>query len=225
MIQIVAGEVGGQEPSFARSRCCRSPPAARALRRRGRLSDYHQPTMRPPALRALLIAVVVSLAGCTVATVETPDPKVIPSGALVPQGEEPTGEVVELGGAQALDIGWRYAIYPSADGWCTQLETTVLTSAACGDPLPKGDAAFGGVSAGQLEPNGIRTFDGLVTSETATVWLIGEGGLRAPATLMSAEPAGLDALAFVGFAPADVTVTHLQAVAMNGDVLETYEVP
>lgn len=174
---------------------------------------------------ALVVALGAVLAACTVTTVETPDPRAIPTGSLQPQADAATGEVVELGQGQALDIGWRYAIYPSEGGWCTQLETSIVTSAGCGDLLPSGDEAFGSVAQGELEPGGVQTVDGIVTSETATVWLIGEGNLRAPATLMSLEPADLDARAFVGFAPPDVTLTHLQAVAQNGDVLETYELP
>lgn len=161
------------------------------------------------------------LAGCSVTPAETVDPAAIPSGSLQPMGPEATGPVAELGSGVALDRGWRYSIYPTEDGWCTQLEMGGGASAGCGDILPEEDAVFGGVGSGEMA--GIQTVEGLVTAEAATVWLIGEDNVRAPAALMSLEPAGLEHLAFVGFAPPDIVLTHLQAVAANGDVLDTIE--
>ena len=171
----------------------------------------------------ILVATLIVLGGCAVTPVETPNPSEVPSGTLRPQGGEPTGQIVELGQGVALDHGWRYALYPSDDGWCTQLEMVGVASTRCGDALPVGDDVFGGFGSGEVA--GIQTVDGFVTADVATVWLIGEDNVRAPATLMSLEPAGLEHLAFVGFAPSDIVLTHLMAVAANGDVLETIEVP
>jgi hypothetical protein len=171
----------------------------------------------------MVVAILIVLGGCAVTSVETPDPAAVPSGTLRPHGSEPTGDIVELGQGVALDHGWRYSIYPSDDGWCTQLELSGVSSAGCGDPLPAGGDVFGGIGFG--EAAGIQTVEGMVTADTATVWLIGEDNMRAPATLMSLEPAGLEHLAFVGFAPPDIVLTHLMAVARNGDVLDTIEVP
>jgi hypothetical protein len=39
------------------------------------------------------------------------------------------------------------------------------------------------------------------------------------------DPAGLEGVAFVGVVPEDMTVTHVQAMAASGEVLETYELP
>jgi hypothetical protein len=173
------------------------------------------------------IALAVTVAGCgftEVVTPEPPDPAAIPSGPIEAHGEEPTGPIVEVGSGQLQGIGWRYVVYPAEEGWCTQLETPSVVTSACGDPVPAGDQAFGSVGHGDGEGD-TTAVDGIVSADTATVWLIGEGGRRSPATLMSLEEAGLEAQAFVGFAPPGVTLTHLQAVAWNGRVLETYELP
>ncbi len=167
------------------------------------------------------LAAMLALGGCAVAEVETPDPAEIPSASLQPMGAEPTGPIVELGSAVALGWGWRYSIYPSRDGWCTQLELAEVASTSCGPLLPEGDDVFGSIGSGEMA--GIQTIAGAVSADTATVWLIGEENVRAPAVLMSLEPAGLEHRAFVGFAPADIVLTHLQAIAANGAVLDTID--
>ena len=178
--------------------------------------------MRQPAVRALVALMVggLVLAACDVAIVETPDPAAIPSGTIEPAGDDATGPVVELGSGTTGEIGWRYSIYPSGDAWCVQLETASAHSALCGDPLPEEEKAFGLVakSDGQI-------VDGTVNDETHTVWLVEERGGRVPATMMPLEEAGLEGKAFVGFVPDEMTLTHLQAVALSGEVLETYELP
>ena len=42
---------------------------------------------------------------------------------------------------------------------------------------------------------------------------------------MPLDEAGLEGQAFVGFMPAEATPTHIQAVALSGEILATYEVP
>jgi hypothetical protein len=168
---------------------------------------------------------LVVLAGCTAVRVETPDPAAVPDGPLEAQGEEATGPVVELGSGVNEGLGWRYAIYPSEDGWCTQLETAAVTASGCGDILPADDRAFGSVGRGSALTGGVIPVEGIVTAETATVWLVNEAGFRMPAKLMPLEDAGLEGQAFVGFVPPDVTISHVQAVAISGEVLETYELP
>jgi hypothetical protein len=64
-----------------------------------------------------------------------------------------------------------------------------------------------------------------VTGEIVTVSLIAEDGRRMPATLMPLEPAGLEGQAFVAFVPPDITITHLQALVLSGEILQTYELP
>jgi hypothetical protein len=177
-----------------------------------------------PAAAALLLGLLV--AGCAITTVETPDPASIPAGPLEPGGDDATGPIVELASGQEFDTGWRYSIYPSEAGWCTQLETVGLVSTGCGDLPPAEEVgAFGAVGRGTLEATGVHVIEGLVGSTTATVWLIGENGFRTPAVLLPLEDAGLEANAFLGFAPPDATLTHVMAVKSNGDVLETYELP
>lgn len=181
-------------------------------------------------LRAGLLALLLTAAaGCgvtTIATDEAPDPQVIPSGPPSPAGDEATGPVVEVGSGRVSDIGWRYVVYESASGVCTQFETVAMTSTGCGSLLPEEGRAFGGVGQLESQPGGIRPIEGIVTSEIFTVWLIDEGsGARLPAILMPLEEAGLEGQAFVGFAPEGMTVTHLQALRMNGEILETYELP
>ena len=181
-------------------------------------------------LRSGLLAMLLAGAGgcglTTVGTAEAPDPGMIPSGPPSPAAEEATGPVVEVGSGRVADIGWRYVVYESASGVCTQFETVEVTSTGCGALLPEEGRAFGGVGQLESQPGGIRPIEGIVTSEIFTVWLIDESsGARLPAILMPLEEAGLDAQAFVGFPPEGMTVTHLQALRMNGEILETYELP
>ena len=172
-------------------------------------------------MRALagLLALAVGLIGCDLVAVDPPDPAAIPSGSIEPRGAVATGPAIEVGSGVSSGIGWRYVMFPSEDGWCTQLETGSATRTGCGDLVAEEGRAFGGV--GHSGP----IVEGIVTEETATVWVIAEGGGKLPATLMPLEEAGLEGQAFVGILPADEVVTHLQAVKFNGDVLETYELP
>ena len=177
--------------------------------------------MRGAALALMLVAIT----GCTAVPVETRDPAAIPDGPLEAMGDDATGPVVELGSDVSEGLGWRYAIYPSGDDWCTQLEMVEFTAAGCGDILPVDGAAFGSVGRGEHRSNGVTPIEGIVTAEIFTVSLIADDGRRMPATLMSLEPAGLEGQAFVVFVPPDTIITHLQALAMSGEVLETYELP
>jgi len=174
---------------------------------------------------ALLLAAAV-LAACQAVPIETPNRSAIPSGSIVPHGADATGPAVELGSGRAFGIGWRYAIYPSGDEWCTQFETVGVATSGCGDLLPEEGRAFG--SVGRLAPDsGIPgPVEGVVSEEVATVWLVdGETGGRVPAILMQLDDAGLEGSAFVGFTPEGMTITHLQAVKRSGEIVETFELP
>jgi hypothetical protein len=169
---------------------------------------------------------VTALAACSIASVETPDPAAIPSGSLAAVASDATGPVVELGSSDAEGIGWRHAIYPAGEGWCTQLEVAGAVATTCGELLPTGDPAFGGVGVNYVGPDDRQVIDGIASEETFTVWLIeNDSQRRFPATLMPLDPAGLDGVAFVGVPPEDMTVTHVQAMAASGEILETYELP
>ena len=123
-------------------------------------------------------------------------------------------------------IGWRYVIYPSADGWCLQFETVQVMSTGCGDLLPQEGSAFGSVSRVGEAPEGLSPIEGIVSSDIATVFLIdNETQERVPAKLLALEETGLDAKAFIGFQPEGMTVTHLQAIRFSGEIVETYELP
>lgn len=166
------------------------------------------------------------LVGCTAVQVDSPDPAAIPSGSLVALDEEATGPIVELGSSTTEGIGWRYAVYPAGDAWCTQLEMVNVVSSVCGDLLPPENAAIGPVSVTDVEPGERQVIDGVASEETFTVWLIENDSQRRFAAIpMPLDAAGLDGIAFVGIAPEQMTVTHVQAMARSGEVLETYELP
>jgi len=178
-------------------------------------------------LGVVAVLAAVALGGCAdepVAT-PTPDPAAVPSGSLQPLADEASGPVVELGQGQTLDTGWRYSIYPTGDEeWCTQLETSPFVTTSCHDAGPGAGGTFGVVTRSPDDAGAaVQTVDGVVSPDVATVWMVAEDSRRAPATLMSLEPAGLEGAAFVGFAPREVRLTHLQAVAANGEILETFE--
>ena len=177
------------------------------------------------ARRIAPLALVLAIAGCAVTSVVTPDPAAVPDGPLEAVGGEATGPIVAVGGGQHAGLGWRYAIYPSGDEWCTQLELVELTAGGCGDLLPAEGKAFGSVGRGQVLSGGVTPIDGIVSAEAVTVSLVNEAGFRMAAQLMPLEEAGLEEQAFIAFVPPDVTFTHVQAIASTGEVLETYELP
>jgi hypothetical protein len=169
---------------------------------------------------------LAALTACTVAEVETPDPEAFLSGDPVAIGADPTGPVTELDSGQAFDLDWRYVTYESADGWCTELQMAEVTSTGCGPDreLPEGEH-LAGVGVMDALESGVTPVDGIVSDEIVTVFIIDQQQGRVPATLMPLEEAGLSGQAFIGFMPSDGTVTHVQAVALSGEILGTYEVP
>jgi hypothetical protein len=177
-------------------------------------------------VRASLVAFLVGAfaAGCGIATVEQPDPAEIPEGPLEVTGPDATGPIVELGRGRTLGIGWRYAIYPSADGWCTQLELTSFSSSGCGDLLPPEGSAFGSVGSG-APSDGPTPVEGIVRAAVAEVWLVASSGQRIETTLMPLTEAGLEGKAFVGFAPAASTPSSLVAIDDDGQEMETFDLP
>lgn len=175
---------------------------------------------------SMLVALML-LGACSAVPATTPDPRAIPSGSPVAHGPEAaTGPILELGTGRSEGIGWRLLAYQAADEWCTQLETGLVTSASCGDPAPPDDSAFAIADSFAVGSAGLVGVEGIVSSETATVWIVdAETSGRVPAQVWSLEDVGVDGKAFAGVAPAEMTVTHLLAVAFNGRVLETYELP
>ena len=177
-------------------------------------------------LTAEVALAAVLVAGCsTVTRVASPDPATIPSGDPVAHGGDAIGPVTVLTSDRVLGIGWRLAIYESADGQCLQFETTDLAESGCGDLLPTGDATFGGVSAGDPDV-AFRPIYGIVRADVATVFLIdSETQQRVPAKLVPLDEAGMQGQAFIGFQPEGWTITDLQALELSGEIVETYELP
>ena len=189
--------------------------------------------VRRPALALAVLA--LGLAGCgSIASVEgQPDVGQIPSGPLQATGGDADGPVTEVGSGRTLGIGWRYSIYASADGICTQLELANMASAGCGSgPLIPEDSVFGSIGSSGGGPGGPGTaaetptpVEGIVTSRAAAVWIVTDSGARLPTTLMSLEVADHDAKAFVGFLPADQIAARVVATDADGEVLGAYELP
>jgi hypothetical protein len=144
-----------------------------------------------------------------------------------PIGAEATGPVTDLGSGQVLDLDWRYVIYESAEGWCTELQMVEVTSTSCGpDLLPPEGVHI--ASAGALQPlgNGVTPVAGIVSEEIHTVSVVDTGDVRRlPGVLMPLDEAGLEGQAFVAFMPADMTPTHIQALLRSGEIVQTYELP
>lgn len=166
---------------------------------------------------ATLLAAAVGLAACVGAPSPSPADRF-----LEPIGENATGPVTELGAGTGADVAWRVGTYPTPGGPCLQLAVGDDLSARCDDLLPIGDAAIGSVGSRTAGAGGATVVDGLVSGEVATLWLVAGSVARLPAVLV---PLGEDEdpRAFVGIMPAEVELTHLQAVAANGEVLETRE--
>jgi hypothetical protein len=181
------------------------------------------------AVRAARIGLtLLFVAGCTVTSVvEEPDPASVPSGEPVAVGAEATGPVTALGSGQVLDLGWRYVIFESAEGWCTELQMVEVTSTGCGpDLLPPEGEHIG--SAGALQPlaNGVTPVAGIVSEDIHTVWVVDDADMRRlPGVLMPLDGAGLEGQAFVAFMPADRTPTHVQALVESGEIVQTLELP
>jgi hypothetical protein len=175
------------------------------------------------ARSVLLVVAVVLLAGCQPGPVEetpTPDPAAIPSGSPQAIGATATGPIVELGSGVLSGLGWRYLVYPSDLGWCTQLDTAAATQTDCRGVDPDEGNAFGTVNR-----NG-RVVHGIATPDATTVWLVVGNTPTIPAFLMPLSEAGVEGgVAFVGIAPTGTEVTHVMAVKFNGEVLGTLELP
>ena len=173
---------------------------------------------------------VLALGGCAIVQVGgQPDPAAIPTGPLHATGGDAVGPVTEVGRGRTLGIGWRYAVYDTADGLCTQLEVANMTSAGCsaGPLMPEGTVfgmvgSSGDVGGASESPTPV---DGIVSSQAAAVWIMTGSGARLATTLMPLAGAGHDAKAFVGFVPAGARAVGVVASDAAGEVLETYQLP
>jgi hypothetical protein len=176
----------------------------------------------------LTVVLAMALAACAATPAGPTDLAASPTPTdpfLRPHGDDATGPVEELGSGTAFDTDWRLGIYPTADGWCTQLSVVGLLGARCGDLEPEPDAVFRSVATQTSEATGATVVDGIVSEQTATVWLVAANQQRVPAVLVSLGDQGVEGQAFVGLMPPGLEATHLQAVALNGAILETIELP
>jgi hypothetical protein len=181
-------------------------------------------TASPFRASLITLVVMVLIGGCAIVRVEELDPAEVPDGPLEDMGFEATGQITELGRGRTLGIGWRYAIFEIADGWCTQLEMASLSSTGCGDLPPDEGTAFGSVGSGGPS-DGLSPVEGLVSSNVSEVWITTSSGQRIETILMPLAEAGLDGKAFLGFAPPGVTPATLVAIGSDGEELETFDLP
>jgi len=156
--------------------------------------------------------------------VEEPNPGEIPAGqpAAISGAPEPIGPIVEIGRGRSLGFGWRYVVYESTDGVCTQLELAGGGGSGCGSILPPAGEVFGSIGSGSSS-SGPTTVEGMVTADVASVrvQLVNGGGVDV--VMMSLEPAGLTGKAFVGIAHVGTEVESITALGEDGEVIETFE--
>ena len=174
-------------------------------------------------LRLGLAAVLtMALSACAITSVDRLDTGAIPTGPIQPLGEEATGEIVRLGQGRTLGIGWRYAIYESALGWCSQLEMAGVASTGCGGPVPAQGATFGSVSHGGAA-GAPSSVDGVVAPGVAEVWITSSDGERFPSVLMPLAQAGLAGNAFLAFLPAGAIAASVEALDAEGEIVDVYD--
>ena len=173
--------------------------------------------------RALLAALALLLSGCWATAVDGDDLSTIPAGPPVALGADARGPVIVVGSGRSEGIGWRYSVYESARGTCSQLELGNLGTAGCGDLLPVGNAAFGSIGTTEASAS-YRYAEGIVSSDVPQLFVEMENGERLRVGLMPLAPAGYEAQAFVVFIPAGDTPDHLAAEDGDGVQLGTFEI-
>src|SRR5262245_38143538 len=110
------------------------------------------------------IAALVMVSACTPTTIDiSPDASAVPSGEPTAHGPEATGPIAVVGSGVVSDRGWRYVVYESADGLCTQLELAEVITNGCGDLLPADGDALGSVNVEDALDGGITPVDGIVS--------------------------------------------------------------
>lgn len=170
-----------------------------------------------------LVVLALALVGCS-GLDRMPTPAPTPTGDPFeqPQGDPASGPVVEVGAGSAFETPWRYAMYPTDEAWCVQIEAGGAVDARCDDVLPADGEVLGSIGVRTAAGNGATVVDVVATTEVATVWLVTGPAGRVPAVGMP-PPDAIDGQAWVGVLPGDLTLTHVQAVGFNGQVLETVD--
>lgn len=132
-------------------------------------------------------------------------------------GADATGPLQVVAQGQHQGMAWRYSVYPSNDGWCTQLETGSGASVGCGADPPGDDAAISMIGWGM--DGALTTLDAVVVPEAAQVVVRSADGRSIQADLFPVALDGADfqvALVFTQQAELE-SITVLDA---DGEVLE-----
>jgi hypothetical protein len=163
------------------------------------------------------------LSGCWIASVDQPDPAAIPTGPPTAMGPPAQGPVIVVGTGRSEGFGWRYSLYESTRGTCTQLELVDFASTGGGDLPPTDGGAFGSVGTSEAGTSA-RYVEGIVGSDVADLFVEMANGERQLVALMSLEPAGYEEQAFVAFMPQGATPDHLVAEDADGMPLGTFDI-
>jgi hypothetical protein len=136
---------------------------------------------------------------------------------------QPVGPVVEIGRGESVGISWRYTVHESALGTCTSVESDgQVGGTSCGGTLgPEPPGAVLSLMSWGTSTGFPSTVEGFAAEEVATAWIRLETGGRAPATLMSLEPVGMDGQLFYAVIPAGQGLNEVVALDEQGEVLAT----
>ena len=158
----------------------------------------------------------VCLAGCGLLG---PEVRPIEPVGNMPQ---PIGPKIEIGRGESLGIAWRYVVYQSDVGPCTEVQLgSGGSNSSCGGAPPNpGQAgssiALMGIGTGTASPT---TIEGFATDEVEEVWIELADGDRVPATLMALAPAGMDGQVWLAYVPEGRLLQQVVAIGPDGDVL------
>lgn len=174
--------------------------------------------------RAGLIVIVLGIGGCGFLPT---DPQRMPEEVVDPERDlQPIGPVVELGRGRFGGLAWRYVVYQSRIGTCTQLDWEEGAGGrSCGGEFGQtGDGsamALMSVARGTDTPT---TVEGITTEDVAAVWMEHADGGRTPATLMPLEPLGLPGRVFLAIVAEGIDVTRAVALDEHGVEIDGEEI-
>jgi len=173
-------------------------------------------SLRPTHVRlsaAVSGLLAIGIAGCGLLGAEVrPDP-----AGNMPQ---PIGPKIEIGRGESLGVVWRYVVYQSDMGLCTEVELGSGTSSGCGGgpPGPEPGSAIGLMSIGSAT-GAPTTIEGFAADDVEEVWIELQDGDRVSATLMPLARAGMDGQVWLAFVPDGRRLQQVVAIGADGDVL------
>ena len=169
--------------------------------------------VRPSAALSALLA--VGLAGCGLLA---PQVRPIDPAGGVPQ---PIGPKIEIGRGESLGVAWRYVVYQSDMGVCTEVEVAAGTSSSCGGGPPGPDAAGSAIGLMGIgtASGGPTTIEGFATDEVVEVWVDLQDGDRVSATLMALAPAGMNGRVWLAFVPEGRLLQRVVAIGADEGIL------